>query len=75
MKNRHMYTPNLFVLGCSGSLSLQGVFSSCNKRGLLTSHDAQLLIAIASLLAEHRLWGALASVVGTHGLSSCDSWT
>ena len=34
-----------------------------------------LLIEIASLLAEHRLWGALASVVGTHGLSSCDSWT
>ena len=34
-----------------------------------------LLIEIASLVAEHRLWGALASVVGAHGLSSCDSWT
>ena len=34
-----------------------------------------LLIAGASLVAEHRLWGALASVVGAHGLSSCDSWT
>ena len=34
-----------------------------------------LLIEIASLVAEHRLWGALASVFGAHGLSSCDSWT
>ena len=50
-----MYTSYLFVLGCPGSLSLQGVFSSCNKRGLLSSSDAQLLIAIASLAAEHEL--------------------
>ena len=34
-----------------------------------------LLIEIASLVAEHRLWGALASVFGAHGLSSRDSWT
>ena len=33
------------------------------------------LIAVASLVAEHRLLGARASVLVTHGLSSCGSWT
>ena len=32
-----------------------------------------LLIAVAFLIAEHRLYGSQASVVATHGLSSCDS--
>ena len=33
-----------------------------------------LLIEIASLVAEHRLWGALASGVALGGLSSCGTW-
>ena len=32
------------------------------------------LIAVASLVAEAGLWGAQASVVAAHGLSSCGSW-
>ena len=32
-----------------------------------------LLIAVASLSAEHRLYGALTSVVMAHWLSSCGS--
>ena len=31
----------------------------------------RLLIAVASLIAEHRLWSGWASVVGAHGLNSC----
>ena len=33
-----------------------------------------LLIAVASLVGEHRLWGERASVVPECGLSSCGSW-
>ena len=34
-----------------------------------------LLIAVASLVAEHGILGAQASVVVVHGLSSCSSWS
>ena len=33
----------------------------------------RLLIAVASLVAEHGLWGAQASVVAAHGFISCGS--
>ena len=33
-----------------------------------------LLIAVASLAAEHRLQGPQASVIAAYGLSSCESW-
>ena len=33
-----------------------------------------LLIAVASVVAEHRLWGAQASVVAAGRLSSCGTW-
>ena len=33
----------------------------------------RLLITVAPLGVEHRLWGAWASVVEAHGLSSCSS--
>ena len=33
-----------------------------------------LLIAVASLVAKHRLWGAQASGVAASGLRSCGSW-
>ena len=32
-----------------------------------------LLVAAASLVAEHRLWGTQASVAEAHGLRSCSS--
>ena len=44
-------------------------FSSCSEWGLLSSCDAQLLPAVASLVAEHGLQGTQASVVVAHGLS------
>ena len=34
----------------------------------------RLLVMLASLGAEHQLWGAQASVVAAHGLTSCGSW-
>ena len=40
-------------------------FSSCSKWGLLSSCSVWLLIVVASVVAEHGLWGA--------GFSSCDS--
>ena len=56
----------LFVFGCArssllcGKASLQ-LFSSCGEWGLLSSWGP--LIAVTSLVAEHTLWGAWASVV------------
>ena len=47
-------------------------FSSCGERGLLFVALRGLLIAVASLVAEHRL-GMWASVVVALGLSSCGS--
>ena len=35
--------------------------------------DVRLLIAVSSLVVEHRFQGAWASVVAAHGLSSCGS--
>ena len=43
-------------LGCMGSLLLRtGFLSSCGKRGLLFVAVRGLLIAVASLVAEHGL--------------------
>ena len=43
-------------------------FSSCRERGLLFVSVSGLLLAVSSLVAEHRLWGTWASVVVVHGL-------
>ena len=48
-------------------------FSSCGERGLLFVAVRGLLIAVASLVAEHGLLGTQASVVVAHGPSSCGS--
>ena len=46
----------LFIFGCVGSLLLRvGFLSSCSERGLLFIVVRGLLIAVASLVAEHRL--------------------
>jgi len=52
-------------LGCCAR-----VFSSCGEQGLLLFGVLWLLIEVASLVAEHRLWGAWASVVAAHDLTA-----
>ena len=49
-------------------------FSSCGERGLLFVSVHGLLIAVASLGAEHRLWGVWASVAVVLGLMICGAW-
>ena len=44
---------------------LVGLFSSCGKWVLLFVEVHGLLIAVTSLVTEHRLWGMQASVVAT----------
>ena len=57
---------NNYFFGCAGSSLLCGLFSSCGEQGLLSNctwfivHG--LLISVASLIAEPRLWSS-ASVV------------
>ena len=47
---------NDFIFGCVGSSLLRaGFFSSCSERGLLFVAVPELLIAVASLVAEHGL--------------------
>ena len=43
-------------------------FSSCSKWGLFLVGVSRLLIVVASLVAEHRLWGAQTWVVMAHAL-------
>ena len=71
----------LWVLGSVGFLKIclflaalglfccTRAFSSCGKQGLLIVALRGLRIAVSSLIAEHRLLGARASVVVAHGLS------
>ena len=56
-----------FFLGCVGSLLLHVGFS-CGEWGLIFFAVRRLLIAVASLVAEHGLEGAQASEVVAHGL-------
>ena len=72
---------SFIVFDCAGSLSLRGLSSSCSDLGLLLSCNVSgfsqwlLLIAVASLVPEHRLWSSQASVVAARGLSGCGTWT
>ena len=43
-------------------------------RGYSLAVVHRLLIAVASLVAEHRLQSVRASVVAAFGLGSCSSW-
>ena len=46
----------LFIFGCAlGLCCCTWAFSSCGERGLLFIAVHRLLIAVASLVAEHRL--------------------
>ena len=50
-------------------LSLIGVSKGYS---LVVAHG--LLIAVAPLIAEHRLWNTAASAVAAYGLSMCGTW-
>ena len=45
-----------------------------SSRGYSVVMVCRFLIAVASLVAEHRLWGTQASAVAAQGLNSCSSW-
>ena len=47
-----------------------GLFSSCSEQGLLFFEVRGLLIAVASLIVEHRLLGTWASVLRAPRLQS-----
>ena len=49
------------------------IFSRSGEQGLLFIAVLGLLIAVASLVAEHRLESTRASVVAARGLASCGS--
>ena len=63
----------LLIFVCAGSSLLHGLFSSCGEWGLVVVVVHRLLIAVASLVAEHRLY-AWAPVVAAHVLNNCCSW-
>ena len=48
----------LFTVGCAGSSSLCGPFSSYREQEPVFVAELGLLIDMASLVLEHRLWGA-----------------
>ena len=54
----------LFVFGCAGSSLLRGL-------SLVVVHG--LLIGVASLVADHGLWGMWVSVVAACRFNSCGS--
>ena len=58
-----------------GLCCCERAFSSCDKWGLLFLAVCGLLIAVASLVAEHSLLGTQALVVVVCELSSCSLWT
>ena len=59
-----------YFFGYVGSLWLLGLFSNCGQWGLLFVAVCGLLIAVSSLVSEHKPQSVWASVVAAHGLSS-----
>ena len=51
------------IFGFFGPWLQHGLFSTCGERGLVFVAVRRLLIAVASLIVEHRPSGAWASVV------------
>lgn len=60
---------------CRVFVATQAFSSSCGKQGLLSRGGVWLLIAVASLVADHRFEGPRASADAACGLSSCSSRT
>ena len=54
-KKINLFIFNLSIFGCVGSSLRARAFSSCGERGLLFVVVHGLLIAVASLVAEHGL--------------------
>ena len=50
-----MCSSDLIIFSSLGLLCCARAFSSCSKRGLLLVAVSELLIAVASLVAEHGL--------------------
>ena len=73
----YSYFLNLFF-AVLGLRCCAWAFSNCGEWGLLFVVVRELLIAVASLVAEHGLWVCRLSSCGSHGLecrlSSCGSW-
>ena len=74
MPRHHCWTPSflknvtyIFIFGCAGSSFLRTGFSLVVP-SYSTVAMPGLLMAVALLAAEHRLWGAWASVVVAHRL-------
>ena len=63
----------LFIFGCAGSSLPHGLSLVVASTAYCVVVVCGLLIAVASLVVEHRLWGAWASAVAMYGLSSCGS--
>ena len=63
----------LFFLAALGLHCCARASSSCGEWGPLFVAVRGLLIAVASLVAEHGPQSARASVVAVHGLSSCST--
>ncbi|CAI9151704.1 unnamed protein product [Rangifer tarandus platyrhynchus] len=59
----------LAVLGLRCQAFSEWAFSGCSKQGLIFVVVHGLLVAVASVGAEYRLWGMWASVVVAHRLS------
>ena len=62
-----------YLFGCSGSLWLLRLFSGCSEGGSSPVAVHGLLIAAASLVAEHRLLSVWASAVVAPGLQRAGS--
>ena len=63
----------LYILYCTGSSLLLGLFSSVASRGSTLVVVCGPLIALAFLAVEHTLQGTLTSLVVACGLSRCSS--
>ena len=60
-----------FIFGCAGSSLLHELLSSCRSYSLVAVQG--FLVAVASLVEGHGLWGTRVSVAVAHGLRSCGS--
>ena len=58
----------LFSFGCTGSSSLRRLSLAAESGGYSLAAACGLRIAVASLVAEHRLWGARAQQLWCTGL-------
>ena len=65
---------SILVLAALALHGCAGFFLVAASRGYSLVVVCRLLIAVASLVAEHRLQSARASVVAAFGFSSCSSW-